>query len=179
MGILSQIENSHSPEKISVAVNPPTAIENFSSASPPDFCPICTGTIFWQSVYNDGIWRCGFCEQPPTMTLAKTWRIDVLTLAEDRARRGGLTNPGEVDLVVMQEPAEDLKKIRNIHSEKICCCGSHEMIEVRSKNSLGPIVRVDCAGCRRIVSLSMPAGEPVLTPPAASPTVPATNRWLT
>jgi hypothetical protein len=81
-------ENSTHPE------NPP-------ASSPPDFCDICGGVIFWESCYLDSIWRCGFCEQPPAMTLAAKWACEGVPLAEHAARlrseRGEFEHPNDFE----------------------------------------------------------------------------------
>lgn len=79
MGLLSQlIESEQSPTTLADPVAAPT--------EPLAECPTCQSTIFWFSVYGDGIARCPTCEPPPSASLVDHYTFDG-ERAEDRRRR--------------------------------------------------------------------------------------------
>jgi hypothetical protein len=107
MGILSQIVASNSINQNPNATEPTADHTSLASQptedsnAPPEICDMCGGVIFWQSVYDDGIWRCGSCEHPPSYSLAKNWIVEGLTLEQDREWR----RAAELDRSNATEPA--------------------------------------------------------------------------
>lgn len=71
MSLLKKIKESDQAMAVSVR---PTVVE---TPSQPEALPAdrhsCLCPYFWQSIYSDGIWRCGECEPPPTAALAGRW----------------------------------------------------------------------------------------------------------
>lgn len=74
MGLLSQIlETETSPAAAATCRDMPRP--------QPDLCS-CGSSIFWFSVYLDGVRRCAVCDPAPAQSLVQTYFVDGVTLAE-------------------------------------------------------------------------------------------------
>ncbi len=72
MGVMSKISavsavRSAAIEPVVQPSSPRTATKNISS------CEICTGKIFWESIYRDGVFRCAKCEPAPGLEFVGRW----------------------------------------------------------------------------------------------------------
>lgn len=90
MGILAQILDKR-PKSQSRPQILTASLETCEPAPLPDdtpfkICP-CGSSIFWLSVYLDGIFRCAVCEPPPSDRLVKGWLIDGMQLRTFLAER--------------------------------------------------------------------------------------------